>query len=432
MTIRADRYPQKLLPGILLLNMIVIALAAYFLYLSSEEYPRDWWTEFRTTSALVVLYSIISALLGWQIVRSCRIQEADLDARIITSNEVQLRAILDASSDVLLISDAHGTITMANRQVEPILGYSNDDLIGQKIEVLVPTHLGDHHTTLRDEFLAAPGARRMGAGREINALRKDGTECPMEISLNQIEIDQGLFVFSALRNITKYKQADRALRQSNQKLRKLSAHMESLVEDERKHIAREVHDELGQLLTALKMDISLLRLRFGENPALMEKIDDMRSLVEEAIRVMRNVASTLRPIALDIGLRPALEWLTKDFSHRSGIRCHLGWDGDAATLDNEIVTAVFRIVQECLTNVARHAAASEVDITLAFDGHLQVTIEDNGRGFDTEKMDKVTGLGLLGMQERVLALNGTLDIQSDPEGGTRLTIELPLVQGEGQ
>ena len=242
------------------------------------------------------------------------------------------------------------------------------------------------------------------------------------------EIDGFIAVVS---DITERKEFALALTESRQKLRTLASHQEQLLELERKHIAREVHDELGQLLTALKMDVSLIRLRFSDNSALMEKAEDMRVLVERTIGVVRQVASNLRPAALDFRLVPALEWLCEDFSKRWSTNCRLETSGLEVVLSDTQSTAVFRVVQESLTNVARHAQAREVVISLQTDRCLlKVVVADNGRGFDMSLIGKASSFGLFGMRERMLALDGSLSIVSAPELGTTVTIELPLSKGE--
>lgn len=231
-------------------------------------------------------------------------------------------------------------------------------------------------------------------------------------------------------DITERKQDELALLYSRQQLRAMAAYQEGLLEAERKHIAREVHDELGQLLTALKMDISLLRLRFGSDPALQRKVEEMRALVDRTIDVVRHVASNLRPAALDHGILPAIEWLAEDFSHRWEMPCEVAVQGRDIVLDDAQATAVFRVVQESLTNVARHAQASEVLITLGGDDSgLELRVRDNGSGFDPAVVRQVQGFGLLGMRERVLALGGSLRIDSALGRGTSVVIDLPCERG---
>jgi PAS domain S-box-containing protein len=228
-------------------------------------------------------------------------------------------------------------------------------------------------------------------------------------------------------DITERKQTELALRQTREQLRALSAYQETMLEEERKRIAREVHDELGQFLTALKMDISLIRLRFGEDAELREKVEDMRGLVEKTIQVVRHVASNLRPAALDLGLVAAIEWLAEDFGHRWEIDCRVELAGSDIVLDDVRSTAVFRLVQESLTNVARHAAADKVIISLDRRGaRLHVRVWDNGRGFDPAAVRKLRGFGLLGMRERALSLGGTLHIKSSVGNGTTVVFNLPM------
>ncbi|MFA7291937.1 MAG: PAS domain-containing sensor histidine kinase, partial [Rhodocyclaceae bacterium] len=259
--------------------------------------------------------------------------------------------------------------------------------------------------------------------------RRDGTSFPVEVSTRLIELDGRYFHQAIIRDILDRKQAEAALIESGKQLRNLSAHQKNLLEQERKHIAREVHDELGQLLTALKMDISLLRLRLCQDPVVVEKLEGMRTLAEQTIHVVRNVASNLRPSALDLGLLPAIEWLSKDFNQRWKIPCSLDVSGDEIALDDATATTVFRVVQESLTNVVRHAQASEVTISLRYGSRLLLQVKDNGCGFDSAVVRKLTGFGLFGMHERILSLGGALKIDSKPGIGTTLAIELPLSKG---
>ncbi|HZX33311.1 MAG TPA: sensor histidine kinase [Rhodocyclaceae bacterium] len=214
---------------------------------------------------------------------------------------------------------------------------------------------------------------------------------------------------------------------SRQKLRDLSAHNEYRLEQERRSIAREIHDELGQLLTALKMECSLLRRQYPDDPLLQKKIETMRSLLDNTIGVVRHVVSNLRPPALDHGIIPAIEWLAEDFSLRWEMPCRLELDADDILLDDTRATALFRIIQESLTNVARHAAASEVVISLGRqESLLRLTILDNGCGFDPAVVAKKPGFGLQGMRERALAFDGTMRVASAPGAGTAVTVVIPL------
>jgi signal transduction histidine kinase len=203
--------------------------------------------------------------------------------------------------------------------------------------------------------------------------------------------------------------------------------MEAVREEERKRIAMEIHDELGQLLTALKMDVSLLRMRLNSDSEAARKTEDMRELVEKTIWMVRNVASHLRPAALNFGILSALEWLVDDFVRRNRMPCQLSIHGSEPVLPDAHATAVFRIAQASLTNVARHADASRVDVTLTGgNGELALHISDNGRGFDLPAARRRYSYGLLGMSERARLIGGTLHIESAPGAGTIVSIHVPL------
>lgn len=231
-----------------------------------------------------------------------------------------------------------------------------------------------------------------------------------------------------LQDISERKRIENELLQSRQRLRALSANEEAAMEQERRHIAREVHDELGQALTALKLELSLLQRRFGSDPALADQAQRMSVMVDGTIGVVRHVISNLRPSALDFGLPAAIEWLAEDFALRWEMPCDVVVSAAEVVLDDLRATAVFRIVQESLTNVARHAHAHQVHITLRTDGPLlQLAIADDGVGFDpAQGQERGGGFGLLGMRERALKIGARLAIDSRPGGGTTVRLELPL------
>lgn len=208
-------------------------------------------------------------------------------------------------------------------------------------------------------------------------------------------------------------------------LRELTAHRTRLVEEERRRIAREIHDELGQLLTALRMDLALLRPRLGD-VALQSQVDKLRAMVDHSVTVVRHVASRLRPVALDMGLTAAIEWLAEDFSLRWELPCEVTVDGEPFEVADDVATALFRVVQESLTNIARHADASRVRIAIACDDRrLRLAVRDDGRGFDVAaERARGRSFGLLGMHERVLKAGGTLDVSSG-DAGTSVVIDLP-------
>ena len=243
--------------------------------------------------------------------------------------------------------------------------------------------------------------------------------------------EQPLKLVGTIQDITERKSIEHALLESREQLRELSAYMEAIREEERKRIAMEIHDELGQLLTALKMDVSLLKMRLAQDADVARKVDDMRELVEKTIWMVRNVASHLRPAALNFGIVSALEWLVEDFGRRKGLSCQLWINGREPVLDDAHATAVFRIVQASLTNVALHAGASRVDVTLTnTETTLDLYVSDDGCGFDPAAARKGYSYGLLGMSERARLIGGSLRIDSSPETGTVVSIHVPLGGGE--
>ncbi|WP_165495666.1 sensor histidine kinase [Marinobacter halodurans] len=207
-------------------------------------------------------------------------------------------------------------------------------------------------------------------------------------------------VLSLGQDITRQKQIDHELRESRSLLRELGARREAELEAERKHIAHEIHEELGQLLTTLRLNLSLTCSQLpGEDSPLREKLNDMTRLVDRTIQTVRNIATSLRPAVLNAGIASALEWLTQEFTRHSGIRCKLTLQ-EGIQLDEERATVVFRLVQESLSNVGRHSGADQVWIRLCHHvtGYYHLTIRDNGSGFDPEAINNHQSFGLIGMQ----------------------------------
>jgi PAS domain S-box-containing protein len=242
-------------------------------------------------------------------------------------------------------------------------------------------------------------------------------------------VQSGLTIW---RDISEAKAAELRLRDSYDMLRELASRRETAREEERKRIARELHDELGQQLTALRMRASTLRMRFGpENPELARQIQDLLSLADDTMQVMRSVVTSLRPAALDAGIAAALEWLVAEFSRGAQMAYSLSVPDDMPPLSEDRAIALFRIVQEALTNVARHARAQHVHVTLArIDEDCLLEVRDDGRGFDPVATRK-RSFGLAGMKERMLMLGGKIDIASAPGKGTRINVRMPW-QVEGK
>ena len=229
------------------------------------------------------------------------------------------------------------------------------------------------------------------------------------------------------------RRAEEQLQQSQERLRSLAGRLESVQEEERIRIAREVHDELGQELTGVKMELAFLRDQLAQSsPAALTRVDSIVALVDSTMQSVRKIATELRPIVLDqLGLIPAIEWQAGEFQARTGIQCTLNIYLRTVALPIDRSTGVFRIFQEILTNVARHARASRVDISVQeYRGHLLLLVSDDGRGITDDEVSGSKSLGLLGMRERALLLGGETKIERNANQGTTVTVRIPLDPSE--
>ncbi len=236
-------------------------------------------------------------------------------------------------------------------------------------------------------------------------------------------------MFGTDQDVTELRLADEQLRLSQQKLRNLTAHQLEVREEERGRIAREIHDVVGQTLTALKLDVSSLREMVAHRePGADDRLQEIAGLLDTAIKDVRRLASELRPVVLDqLGLPAAIEWLSRDFERRTGIECRVRAQLPDLTLPEEVSTGLFRILQEALTNVARHSGASCVDVTLDHAGRIvTLSVTDNGNGLSEAAQASQDSLGILGMRERALLLGGFIDLKGERGKGTTVSAWVPL------
>lgn len=219
------------------------------------------------------------------------------------------------------------------------------------------------------------------------------------------------------------------MKSTREQLRNLNHRLQTIQEKERTRIAREVHDELGQALTALSLDIAWIE-KNSETPSepLLQKFQDMQGLIQNTIQRTQRISSELRPQVLDVlGLCDALRWQAGQFTQRTGIPCGLELNEDCLTLDSERATSLFRIFQEALTNITRHAGATQVNAGfLQKEAWYELWVEDNGCGMSADAINDPGSLGLLGIRERALAWSGEAEFSAPPDGGTRLTVRLPV------
>lgn len=224
-------------------------------------------------------------------------------------------------------------------------------------------------------------------------------------------------------------QVEMQLKRSQELFRSLSAHLQMIREEERTRIARRIHDDMGQALTALKIDLTWLNKRLADNQVrIREKLQSMVTLIDNTIETVHNISEDLRPGILDdFGLSAAIEWQAEEFQKRTGMKCKISLPPDEFDLSKEKSTNLFRIVQESLTNVIRHANATKVEITLAEkDGLLLLEVVDNGKGITRAAITNPKSFGLIGIKERIHSLGGEVDITGTPNAGTRLTVKMPI------
>jgi len=223
-----------------------------------------------------------------------------------------------------------------------------------------------------------------------------------------------------------------ALNHSHEQLRQLSAHVEHTREDERTRIAREVHDELGGALTVLKMSLAQVNKRMEPDAAIRARLEDMRAQIDALVQTVRRISYDLRPSMLDdFGLLAAMEWQAHEWQRRTGIQCRLAIGPDMQVdLSDRCRTAVFRAFQESLTNVARHSQATEVNVSVQVSDELILTVQDNGKGINQEKMKGSKSMGLVGMRERMREVGGDVEIASIAGKGVSVTLRVPLDQDE--
>ncbi len=343
----------------------------------------------------------------------------------LRKSENMLRGIFEYAPDPIVVIDRRGCIERVNAQVEPTFGYKNDELLGRPVEILLPERFRRRHTKHRMGFLADPHLRPMGAGLELFGRRKDGGEFPVEIMLSPVDAAGGSIVIAVIRDITRRKRKDEALRESADRLKILSRRLIEVQEAERRSLALELHDEVGQILTGLKLT---LEMSARQPPSeVRATIAQAQTLVNELMARARKMSLDLRPATLDhLGLLSALLWHIKQYGVRTQVHVEFKHSGlEGRRFPPEIEIAAYRIVQEALTNVARHAETHEATVRVWADGHgLGLQIEDKGKGFDTETAlaaDNTSGLA--GMRERAHLLGGSFLIESSPGAGTRLTAE---------
>jgi len=360
------------------------------------------------------------------------ITERDRAQEALRRSEERFRSLIEHSHDAISLFGPDGAILYASPSTTLIMGYLPEDLRDRgALEFVRP----DWQDAVRDrlaESLRNPG---VGIPTEGYVRHKDGQWRFLEgVFTNLLHEPSVGAIVNNYRDITERKLTDENLRTSREQLRALSARLQSAREEEGSRIAREIHDELGGALTGLKWDLEGIEKVLsgagneGAFASVREKIPSMTGLIESTINTVRRISSELRPGVLDdLGLVAAIEWQAQQFQLRTGIPCECLADLDVVDWDRDRAIAMFRILQEILTNVIRHAQATRVVIELQeHHGHVELRVSDNGRGITEEEMRNTHSLGLLGMRERALLAGGEVSVSGEPGRGTTVIARVPV------
>jgi PAS domain S-box-containing protein len=345
----------------------------------------------------------------------------------------RLDNIVESAMDAIITVDSAQRVVLFNRAAEEVFGWKREEALGAQLDVFIPERFrASHRGLVRDFGDSRTVSRRMGGQRIVRGLRKNGEEFPIDASISHVEEQGERYYTVILRDVTERVRADAQLRASREEIRELALAASTVREEEKRDIARELHDELGQALTALKIDVGWLREHVPAGPGpIQAKLATMQALLDATVAAARRMSASLRPLMLDdLGLVAACEWLVENFRSRTGAACELVLGAGDLDLPDPYSTAMFRVLQESLTNIARHAEATRVEVTLERAGNrATLTVRDNGRGFEPARPRQRGSHGLLGLRERAYLLDGEIRIDSAPGAGTFIELRLPLVPG---
>jgi len=346
---------------------------------------------------------------------------------------------LEALESSILDAIPHAVVGLHNRRfifannaVQTVFGWLPEELIGRSVRLI---YCSDEDCDKIARLFYDNLEKHRTYSTEFLCRHKDGHDliCMMRASRIGERLTEGRIVVT-YEDITERKQAEKELEASREQMRNLSIHLQSVREEERARIAREIHDELGQSLTAFKMDLSWLAKRMAQDGQLHGKIKAMSGLVDQTIESVHRISADLRPGLLDdLGLVAAMEWQAKEFSSRSGIACEADLYAEEMPLEKDLATAFFRIFQETLTNVARHAGATKVFVRLeAKDDQVILEVTDNGRGISRKQINDPKSFGIMGMRERALLWGGDVQVTGSRYKGTTVTVSIPMKSRGGE
>jgi two-component system sensor histidine kinase UhpB len=344
----------------------------------------------------------------------------------IKNSELRFRSLIEKGNEIIAMHDREGNVIYISPSIEKLMGYTAEGRVGKNAFEFIHPDDVQRIKKILGKLVANPGSTATAQWRQQHA---DGSWHWMEgVATNLLHDPAVGAVVHNFRDISERERIETELIEKNTELQKLSAYLQHVREEERKYIAREVHDEIGQLVSALKIDIDWVNIKIPELDASAQKrIDHATKTIEVLIASIRKIASSLRPSILDdFGLNAAVEWQCREIRNVNGIQCIFNTDFDDKNLSIETKTELFRITQESLTNVMRHSQAENVAVEITEDEEgIHLKIIDDGKGFDTT-VTKNT-LGLIGLRERAVSLNGSLRIESEPGKGTIVSATIPKI-----
>lgn len=347
-------------------------------------------------------------------------------------NESTIRALLDSAMQSVVAVNADEKIVLVNGVTEKMFGYSREELLGQPLELLIPETSRGRHVEHHKAFFANMQSRPMGIGLDLDGRRKDGKIFPVEIGLSGIETATGKLAVAFVSDITQRRRLEKAAQTQAEEVRALAASLLTAQEEERRRVSRELHDQVCQQLASLAIDIGGLAAdRVAEEAQHSLKLKALQARIVKASEETRHIAYELHPSVLDdLGLVVSLQSLCKEFSEQTSIAVEFTNVALPGSLPREVASCLYRVAQESLRNIAKHACAKHVLVALTLQtGTVVLTIADDGVGFDQEAVKGRGGLGLIGMEERARLVNGNLSIATRPGHGTRIALQIPLPAG---
>lgn len=415
-------------------------------FITEEFFPRvirDGHAEaeirlrnFKTGKPLWMIYNVFfikdaaGQPIGFATV-SRDITERKRSEDVLRDRETTIRTLLDTAAQAILAVDATGGIVLANRMAGEMFGYSPDDLLGRSLEILLPERLRLSHAAHRAAFFTNLKTRPMGIGLELEGLRRDGSEFPIEVSLSSVNTSRGVLAVSFVSDITARKRAEMAFQDSEQQLRALAGSLITAQDDERRRLSMELHDDITQQLAFLSIELGRLAAQgIGLHEDVRERIRALQDRTLHVSAEVRRLSHGLHPSVIeDFGLSVGLEEFCLEYARAHGIGITFEGYVEDSRLNRDGATCLYRVVQESLRNAVTHGRANHIRVELTTDaGAIHLRVQDDGAGFVVDAARTRMGLGLISMRERIRLVKGSLEITSQPGQGTELTASVPFAE----